>query len=172
MRIEGERHFDAPPDEVFRALTDPAVMKNAFGAIESIETSGEEWKVLVRPPFPGGFKVKFSVRLEDLREAEHARLRAWGKSLGGRVSVDSSFDLEPERGGTHMRWDAEVDAAGRTIAWHDARRRYIRRPNGIGPRDGQGTASARPAGGRRVSYRRKRTWKRRSPLRVAARAAA
>ena len=112
MRIEGERHFDAPPDEVFRALTDPAVMKNAFGAIESIETSGEEWKVLVRPPFPGGFKVKFSVRLEDLREAEHARLRAWGKSLGGRVSVDSSFDLEPEGSGTHMRWDAEVDAAG------------------------------------------------------------
>jgi carbon monoxide dehydrogenase subunit G len=39
-------------------------------------------------------------------------LLAWGKSLGGRISVDSSFDLEPDGAGTLMRWSAEVDAAG------------------------------------------------------------
>ena len=32
--------------------------------------------------------------------------------LGGRISVDSSFDLEPDGAGTAMRWRAEVDAAG------------------------------------------------------------
>lgn len=112
MHIEGERRFEAPPADVFRALTDPAMMEEAFGAIEKIESDGNEWQVRVRAPVPGGFKLKFSVRLEDLRETEHARLFAWGKSLGGRVSVDSSFDLEPDGGGTRMRWDAEVDAAG------------------------------------------------------------
>lgn len=112
MRIEGEKRFEAPPEAVYRSLTDPDAMAAAFSAIERIDAEGNEWAVVARPPFPGGFRLKFSVRLEDLRETEHARLRAWGKSLGGRISVDSSFDLEPDGEGTRMRWDAEVDAAG------------------------------------------------------------
>lgn len=112
MQIEGERRFEAPPEAVYRSLTDPDEMAAAFSVIDRIDADGGEWTVTARPPFPGGFRLKFSVRLEDLREAQHARLRAWGKSLGGRISVDSSFDLEPEGEGTRMRWDAEVDAAG------------------------------------------------------------
>ncbi len=112
MHIEGEKRFDAPPAEVYRVLTDPQEMADAFPAIERIDAERNDWTVVVRPPLPGGFRLKFSVRLEDLRVAEHARLRAWGKSLAGRISVDSAFDLSAEGGGTLMRWTAEIDAAG------------------------------------------------------------
>ena len=112
MRIEGERRFDAPPEAVYAALTDPDAMAAAFSAVERIDAEGGEWTVVVRRPVPGRFRLKFSVRLEELRQAEHARLRGWGKSLGGRISVDSSFDLEPDGSGTFMRWGAEVDTAG------------------------------------------------------------
>lgn len=112
MRIEGERRFDAPPEAVYRALTDPDEMAEAFSAIERIDAEAGEWTVIARPPFPGGFRLRFSVRLDELRQNEHARLLAWGKSLGGRISIDSSFDLEPDGAGTLMRWAAEVDAAG------------------------------------------------------------
>jgi carbon monoxide dehydrogenase subunit G len=112
VHIGGERHFDAAPDDVFRVLTDPEEIAGAFAAIELVDAYEHAWTVAVRPPLPGTFRLRFSVRLADLREPEHARLRAWGKSLGGRVSVDSSFELEPEGAGTHMRWEAEVDAAG------------------------------------------------------------
>lgn len=112
MRIAGERHFDATREDVYRALVDPHELARAFSAIERVDAHGTDWKVVVRPPFPGGFRLKFSVHLEELREPDHARLRAWGKSLGGRLSVDSTFDLLPARGGTLMRWSAEVDAAG------------------------------------------------------------
>lgn len=61
---------------------------------------------------PGGFRLRFSVRVEERREPDHARLRASGKSFGGRVSVDSRFDLAPVRDGTLMRWTAEIDGAG------------------------------------------------------------
>jgi carbon monoxide dehydrogenase subunit G len=47
-----------------------------------------------------------------LRPPEHARLQARGKSLGGRITVDSSFDLAPDGAGTLMRWTAEVHATG------------------------------------------------------------
>jgi carbon monoxide dehydrogenase subunit G len=112
VHIQGEQRFEAAREDVYRALTDPHEIAGAFSAIELVEADGEDWTVLVRPPLPGGFRLKFSVRLDDLREPEHARLRAWGKSLGGRVSVDSSFELRSDGGGTHMRWEAEVDAAG------------------------------------------------------------
>lgn len=112
MRIQGERRFEAPPEAVYRALTDPDAMASAFSAIERIESASDEWTVIARPPFPGAFRLRFSVRLEDLREAEHARLQAWGKSLGGRISIDSDFELAEDAGGTLMRWQAEVDAAG------------------------------------------------------------
>lgn len=112
MHIEGERRFRAAPDEVFGALTDPDEVATAFSAIELVEADGHDWEVVVRPPIPGGFRLRFSVRLDDLREGEHARLRAWGKSLGGRVSVDSSFELLSDGPGTLMSWQAEVDAAG------------------------------------------------------------
>jgi carbon monoxide dehydrogenase subunit G len=68
--------------------------------------------VIARAPIPGAFRLRFSVRFEELREPEHARLIAWGKSLGGRISLDSSFELEPDGTGTAMRWQADVDAAG------------------------------------------------------------
>lgn len=112
MHISGERYFAARREEVFRALTDPEEISGAFAAIELVDAEGPDWTVLVKPPLPGGFRLRFSVRLDDLREPGHARLRAWGKSLGGRVSVDSAFELEEDRGGTRMRWEAEVDAAG------------------------------------------------------------
>ena len=112
MRIHGERRFDAPPAAVYRALTDPDEMAAAFSAIERIDAEDGEWTVIARAPVPGAFRLRFSVRLDELRESEHARLVAWGKSLGGRISVDSTFDLEPDGSGTTMRWQAEVDAAG------------------------------------------------------------
>jgi carbon monoxide dehydrogenase subunit G len=112
VHIQGERRFEAPREDVYRALTDPDEIAGAFAAIELVESDGPDWTVLVKPPLPGGFRLKFSVRLDDLRESEHARLRAWGKSLGGRVSVDSAFELEEDGDGTRMRWEAEVDAAG------------------------------------------------------------
>jgi carbon monoxide dehydrogenase subunit G len=112
VQIEGERRFEAPPREVYRALTDPNSLGEAFSVIERVDADGDDWMLHVRLPLPGGLRLKVSVHVEELREAEHARLRAWGKSLGGRISIDSSFDLEPSDAGTLMRWSAEVEGAG------------------------------------------------------------
>jgi uncharacterized protein len=112
VQIGGERRFEARPAEVYRALTDPDALGEAFAAIERVETDGNHWTLFIRLPLLGGFQLKFSVDLEELREPQHARLRARGKTFGGGISVDSSFDLAPDGGGTLMRWSAEVDATG------------------------------------------------------------
>lgn len=112
MHIEGERRFDARPEEVYRVLTDPKELGAAFAAFERVEADGDDWTMVVRLPVPGGLRPRFSVRLDELREPRHARLRALGKSLGGRISVDTTFDLAPDSGGTLMRWRAEIDGSG------------------------------------------------------------
>jgi carbon monoxide dehydrogenase subunit G len=112
VHIEGQRRFEAPPEAVYAALTDPHAMAEAFSAIERIDSEAGEWTMILRPPFPGGFRLRFSVRFDDLRGPDHARLLAWGKNIGGRISVDSAFNLEAVDGGTLMRWTAEVDGAG------------------------------------------------------------
>jgi carbon monoxide dehydrogenase subunit G len=112
VHIEGQRRFEAPPEAVYAALTDPDAMAEAFSAIERIDVEAGEWTMIVRPPFPGGFRLRFSVRFDELREPDHARLFAWGKNIRGRISVDSAFNLEAVDGGTLMRWTAEVDGAG------------------------------------------------------------
>ena len=110
MHIEGERQFAAAPEDVYHALTNPEELGAAFGAIERVEADGADWLVVVRLPIPGSVRLKFSVRFDELREPEHGRFRASGKSRGGRISVDSSFDLAPVEGGTLMRWSAEINA--------------------------------------------------------------
>ena len=112
MQIEGEKRFEAPPDDVYRALTDPNALGQAFSVIERVEADGDDWTVVVRLPIPGSFRGKLAVHLEELRPPEHARLHARGKSLGGRITVDSSFDLAPDGSGTLMRWTAEVRGTG------------------------------------------------------------
>ena len=112
MQIQGERRFEAQPEEVYRALTDPDALGAAFAAFEHVEADGDDWTMVVRLPIPGGLRPKFSVQVEERREPEHARLRARGKTLGGRISVDTTFDLAPDGDGTLMRWRAEIAGTG------------------------------------------------------------
>lgn len=112
MLIESEQRFDASPADVYRALIDPDALGRAFSVIERVEADGREWTVTVRLPIPGSFRVKLAVHLEELRPSEHARLQARGKTLGGRLTVGSSFDLASDGAGTRMRWTAEVRGTG------------------------------------------------------------
>ncbi len=99
MHIEGEKRFDAAPQEVYSALTDPEALENAFSVIERVEADGPKWTLVVRLPVPGGFRLKLSVRLEELREPEHARLRASGRaSAAGSPSTPRSILLPTATG--------------------------------------------------------------------------
>jgi carbon monoxide dehydrogenase subunit G len=48
VHIEGERRFDAPPAEVYLALTDPVALGDAFSVIERVEAEGPHWTLVVR----------------------------------------------------------------------------------------------------------------------------
>ena len=76
MEMTSTRIVNAPPDEVWAALNDPAVLKDAIPGCETLErTTDTDWKVVVAA------KVG-PVILESFGQNRH--LKSGGKSRGDR----------------------------------------------------------------------------------------
>jgi carbon monoxide dehydrogenase subunit G len=113
VRIAGTRRFQAPRERVFRALTDPHELSELVPGVDHVEVENEdEWIAVVRPPLGRGFNVKLDMHITNRRPPEHARLTAWGKSLGGRLSIETEFELAEDGDATEMDWSADVGFAG------------------------------------------------------------
>jgi uncharacterized protein len=113
VRIEGAKRFQAPRERVFRALTDPDELSQVIPGVQRVDVQSEdEWIAVVKPPFGRGLNLKIDMRVTERREPEHARLRAWGKSFGARVSIETEFELVEDGDGTDMEWSADVGLAG------------------------------------------------------------
>jgi carbon monoxide dehydrogenase subunit G len=113
VRIEGTKRFRATRERVFRALTDPHELSELMPGVERVEIKTEdEWIAVVKPPLGRGLNLKLDLRVTDRREPEHARLVAWGKGLGARLSVETEFELSGDGDNTDMAWTADVRLAG------------------------------------------------------------
>jgi carbon monoxide dehydrogenase subunit G len=81
--------------------------------VQRVEVSSEdEWIAVVKPPFGRGLNLKLDMHVTDRRPPEHARLVAWGKSFGARISIETEFELADDGDGTDMSWSADVGLAG------------------------------------------------------------
>ncbi len=107
--VEGQRRFDAPPERVFDLLTDPDVIASAMPAVRGHEVvDHDHWQAKVKPPLPLAPSLTIRFEVVDRRPPTHAGLRAHG----GGADVVSTFELEPEDGGTLMRWRTEIALHG------------------------------------------------------------
>lgn len=114
MRIEGERRFAAPRDQVFAALVDPAVVASALPGVREWDASDpDRWTMSIRVPVPLAPALRVAVEVLEREAPARARLRGAGGALGGGARVDTSFDLdELQLGHTLMRWAAEIELSG------------------------------------------------------------
>jgi carbon monoxide dehydrogenase subunit G len=98
---------------VFKALTDPHELSEVMPGVERVEvSSNDEWIAVVKPPFGPGLNLKLDMHVTDRRPPEHARLVAWGKSFGARISIETEFELAEDGDATEMAWTADVRLAG------------------------------------------------------------
>jgi carbon monoxide dehydrogenase subunit G len=113
VRLHGERRFQATRERVFRALTDPHELSELMPGVQRVDVENEdEWIAVVKPPFGRGLNLKLDMHITDRRAPEHARLTAWGKSFGARISIETEFELAEDGDGTDMVWSADVGLAG------------------------------------------------------------
>jgi carbon monoxide dehydrogenase subunit G len=114
VKIEGSRDFEAPREQVYRALVDPQVVADALPGVGKVAVrDANHWEAEVKVPLPRAPRLRMSFELIERRPPERARLRSSGKSFGGGLLLDTQFDLtESAAGMTTMRYVADVQLTG------------------------------------------------------------
>lgn len=113
VRINGERHIEAPREQVYAALTDPAVVMKTVPLVERYDVKdADHWDVVVKVPMPLAPTLTLSFEVVEKRPPEHAKLRSHGGGMIGGADVVSTFDLTEQAGGTLLRFHAEISFRG------------------------------------------------------------
>ncbi len=115
MKVAGDALLHARRDDVWDALTDPAVLVRTIPGCERLEEAGRDvYRMTVAA---GVASVKGSydgeVRLTDQRRPSSFVLRAAGAGAPGTVTADVAVHLdEAGDGTTRLRYDADAVVGG------------------------------------------------------------
>ena len=114
MKVAGEREFSAPVRTVWAVLNDPGSMAATMPGIESFDVKDDRhWRANVKIPLGlGGLKMSVDFTKLEEREPEFAKLHAKGNGVGAIMNMETQFHLSEAGGGTHMRWEADVNIGG------------------------------------------------------------
>ena len=114
MNVSGERVFNAPRDDVWAVLNDPASMAKTMPGVESFDVHDDKrWTANVKIPLGlGGLKMKIDMNKTEERAPEFARLAIKGNGVGAMLSMTTAFNLSEDGAGTKMDWEADVRIAG------------------------------------------------------------
>jgi carbon monoxide dehydrogenase subunit G len=114
MKVEGVRHFDAPREQVWEVLNDPARLAKTMPGVQSFDVEDDRhWTANVVIPLGlGGLKMSIDFEKTEERKPDYARLSAKGKGIGAMLNMDTQFELSEAGGGTDMKWEADVHLLG------------------------------------------------------------
>ena len=114
MKVEGTKEFNAPAQLVWDVLNDPSKMAKLLPGVESFEIQDDRhWRANVKIPLGlGGLKMSVDFTKIEEREPEFAKLQAKGNGVGAIMNMETQFHLSEAGGGTHMRWEADVNIGG------------------------------------------------------------
>lgn len=115
MKINGTATLAAPPDQVWAALNDPAVLVRTIPGCEQLETVGPDRYRMTVTAGVASIKGTYlgDVALTDPQPPSGFTLRASGSGAPGTVSADVKVTLEDGGDGTTvLRYDADAVVGG------------------------------------------------------------
>jgi carbon monoxide dehydrogenase subunit G len=111
MNLEFAERVPAPPEKVFAALTDPAVIRSCIDGLESMTPVGADtFEIRAKRG------IKGTVQLRDAQPPKSMTLAVVGKSLGGSVKATLQVRLTPSGAGTDVHGIADVTVSGLLLA--------------------------------------------------------
>ena len=114
MIVQGTYTVPRPPDRVFAARTDPAVLQQAIPGCEKLERTGDdEYNAHLKigiAAVKGSYVGK--VRLSDINPPDRFTLHLEGKGAPGFVKGTARIELKAEDGNTQLHYNADVQVGG------------------------------------------------------------
>src|SRR5262249_22755038 len=117
MKLAGDYLFDAPVQEVWNALFDPAILAAVMPGCEKLELVDGRYRGELNVKV-GPVQGKFSgtVDLKDTDEPRSYTMLIDGRRAPGFVKANASVALEPEGAGTRIRYDADAQVGGKVAS--------------------------------------------------------
>jgi carbon monoxide dehydrogenase subunit G len=116
MKLSGENRINAPPQEVWRALNDPEILKRAIPGCESLEKlSDTQFKATVVTKI-GPVQAKFNgeVELTDLDPPNGYTISGKGSGgVAGNARGGAKVRLAPDGDGTKLSYDVDAQVTGK-----------------------------------------------------------
>jgi len=118
LGARGEVVLAATPEAVFRVLLDPAALAKVIPGCNALEPNGEHRYRADVTVGVGMIKARYSaeVALSELDPPRSLRLAGSGLSSVGSARGSGLVTLEPQGGGTLLRYDYAADVSGKVAA--------------------------------------------------------
>jgi carbon monoxide dehydrogenase subunit G len=115
MKLAGEYTFDAPRDQVWKALFDPVILASVMPGCEKLDLVGDNayegvLKIKVGP-VQGNFDGK--IQLGDVDAPNSYSMDIDGRGAPGFVKATAKVFLEDAGGKTLLRYDSDAKIGGR-----------------------------------------------------------
>jgi uncharacterized protein len=114
MKLLATRVFQAPPEKVFAALVDPAVLQKCVEGCEEMQKTGEDQYQAKLKIGVAGIKgnYKGTVIIEDKNPPHSFTLRVQGNGTPGWVKGTAKIQISPKAEGSELQCDAEGQVGG------------------------------------------------------------
>ena len=114
VSFNGERRFAVPSAELWRRLSDARFLVQCIPGVEKVtKADAAEAVCTIRPGFAfARGTLDVTVRVAEAVSEQSVRLLVLSKGIGSSSEVEAVLAFEPQDGGTHVRWTAEVKQLG------------------------------------------------------------
>lgn len=114
MRIAGSHTIDAPREDVWKALHDPAVLARTLPGCQQLEVVGPDRYAATVNAGVASIKgvYKGEVELTEKQAPERYTMRASGAGGPGTIQADAAVTLHDEGGATRIEYDADAVVGG------------------------------------------------------------
>lgn len=115
MKIQGTHTFDAPREQVWKALLDPEILARTLPGCEKLERVGEnEFRGVLNVnigPVKGQFQG--TLQLSDIQPPESYHMRLDGKGPAGFMNGEGELRLSDSGSATALTYDLDAQVGGR-----------------------------------------------------------
>jgi carbon monoxide dehydrogenase subunit G len=114
VKISGSYTINAPREQLWQSLNDPAFLKACLPGCESLEATGPDQYQATLSVGISVVKGKYtgSVTLSEKEPPQRFRMRVEGKGTGGFVQGTGLLDLAEDSQGTKVTYDGDVQVGG------------------------------------------------------------
>ncbi|MCS6805276.1 MAG: carbon monoxide dehydrogenase subunit G [Acidobacteriota bacterium] len=114
MKLHGEHHVNASPDQVWQLLVDPDVLKRCTPGCERLDQIEANTYEAALQLGIGAIKGKYTgrIRLEELRPPAHLKMSVDGRGTQGFVKGNGTLELTALDSMTKIVYSGDVQLGG------------------------------------------------------------